>query len=182
MPICVASSGVHGLRRDGDVGPPIDVRVDHLGVVHAIQMIAGEDQVVVGVVAHEVPRGLAHGVGGALEPVRVLRRLLGGQDLDEARAEQVHAVGLADVAVERRRVELGQDEDAPDVRVQAVADRDVDQPVLAADRHGRLRAQLRERKQARSLTAAQNDCENLIIHGDSVCDGTPGASYRRRPV
>ena len=65
--------------------PPIDVRVDHLRVVHAVEMVAGENQVVVGVVAHEVARRLPHGIGRALKPVRVVGRLLGGQDLDEPR-------------------------------------------------------------------------------------------------
>ena len=60
-------------------------------VVHPVEMIAGENQVVVGVVAHEVARRLAHGVGRALEPVRVVGRLLGRQDLDEALAEQIDA-------------------------------------------------------------------------------------------
>jgi hypothetical protein len=52
------------------------------------------------------------------------------------------------VPVQRRRIELRQHEDPADVGVQAVADRDVDQPVLAGDRHGRLRAELRQRKEA----------------------------------
>jgi hypothetical protein len=42
------------------------------------------------------------------------------------------------VAVEGGGVELGEDEDALDTRMQAVADRNIDQAVLAADRHGRL--------------------------------------------
>ena len=72
----------------------IDVRVDQLAVVHAVEMIAGENQVVVGVVAGEVPRRLPHRVGGALKPVRVVRRLLGRQDFDEPVAEEIHPVGL----------------------------------------------------------------------------------------
>ena len=157
--------GGHRLRGDRDVGAPIDVRVDQLAVVHPVQVVAGENQVVVGVVAHEMARGLAHGVGRALKPVRVVGRLLGRQDLDESLAEEIHPVGLRDVPVERRRIELRQHEDPPDVGVQAVADRDVDQPVLAADRHRRLRSMLRERKQPRALAAAENERENFVVHG-----------------
>ena len=85
MPICVASVGVDGLRRDRDVGIAIHVRVDHLAVVHAIQVIAGEDQVVVGLVVLEVAarpaarRRQCPGTSGALG------RLLGREDLDEPR-------------------------------------------------------------------------------------------------
>src|SRR6476661_7978803 len=59
------------LRRDRDVGAAVAVRIDHLGIIHSIQMIAGEDEVEVGVVADEMARRLADGVSGALIPVRV---------------------------------------------------------------------------------------------------------------
>ena len=127
-----------------------------LAEVHAVEVVAGEDQVVVGVVAREVARRLAHRVGRALEPVGAVGRLLGGEDLDEAAREQVQPVGLRDVAVERRGVELRQHEDALEAGVQAVADRDVDQAVLAAERHGRLRAHVRQREEARAAPAAEN--------------------------
>ena len=42
--------GVHRQRRDGDVGVAIEVGVEQLRVVHAVQVIAGQNQVVVGVV------------------------------------------------------------------------------------------------------------------------------------
>ena len=73
------------MRGDGDVGVAIDVRVDHLAVVHPVQVIAGQDQVVVRLVVLEVAPRLAHRVGGALEPVGALGRLLGGENFDEPR-------------------------------------------------------------------------------------------------
>ena len=152
----------HGLRGDGDVGVALDVRLDQLAEVHPVEVIAGEDQVVVGVEALEVARGLAHGVGGALEPVRAVGRLLGGEDFDEALREHVEPVGLRDVAVERRRVELRQHEDPLEVGVQAVADRDVDQPVLAAERHRRLRAHVGQREEARAAAAAENQGQDVV--------------------
>ena len=152
----------HRQRGDRDVGVLVDMRVEQPPVVHAIEMIAGENQVVVGVVPPEVPRRLPHRVGRALKPARAVRRLLGRDDVDEPVRERIHAIGLRDVMVERRRVELRQHEDAPQVGVQAVADRHVDQAVLAADRHRRLRALLRERKEARSLAAAEDDREHVV--------------------
>ena len=83
MPICGRVVDGHRLGRDGDVGAALGVRLDQLRVVHPVQMIAGEDQVVVGVVLLEMARRLTHGIGGALKPVRVVGRLLGGEDLDE---------------------------------------------------------------------------------------------------
>ena len=138
------------------------MRLDELGEVHPVDVIAGEDQVVLGIDVAEVPRRLAHGVGRALKPLFALGRLLGGQDLDEAAREHVHPVGLRDVAVERRRVELRQHVDAFEAGVQAVAERNVDQPVLAADRHRRLRAMVREREQPRAAAAAEHDRQHVV--------------------
>jgi hypothetical protein len=101
-------------------------------------------------------------------PVRVVRRLFRGEDLDEPLAEQVHAVRLRDVAVEGRRVELRQDENAPDVGVQAVADRDVDEAILSPNRHSGLRTVLGEREQARALTAAEDERKYVVVHGYPV--------------
>jgi hypothetical protein len=139
------------------------VRVDNLRVVHAVEVIAREDHVVVGFVARNVARRLTDGVSRALEPVGVVRRLFGRQDFDEALAEQIHPVGLPDMPVERRGVELRQDEDAPDIGVQAIADRDVDEAVLAGDRDRRLRTKLGEREEPRALTAAEHERQNFIV-------------------
>ena len=155
------------LRRDRlggnrDVGPPLDVLLDHRRVVHAVQVVAGEDQVVLRVVIDEMPRRLSDRVGRALEPVRVVGRLLRREDLDEPAGEHVHPVRLGDVPVERCRIELGQHVDPPDVGVQAVADRHVDQPVLARDRHGRLGAEMSEGKQAGAASAPEDECEDVF--------------------
>ena len=154
--------GRHRLRGDRDVRVALDVRVDQLGEVHAVDVVAGEDQVVLGVDVAEVPRGLAHGVGRALKPLFAFRRLLGREHLDEAAGKHIHAVRLRDVPVERRRVELRQHVDPLEAGVQAVAERDVDQPVLAADRHRGLRSQVGERKQPRAAAAAEDDRQDVV--------------------
>ena len=154
----------HRLRRDRDVGVAFDVRVDQLAVVHPIEMIAGEDEVIVGVVADEMARRLADRISRPLIPVRIVRRLLGRQNFDRSLAERVHPVGLRDVPVQRRGIELCEHEDAPDISVQAVADRNIDEPVAAADRHRGLGSMMRERKQSRSLAAAQDDRQNFVVH------------------
>ena len=122
----------------------------------------------VGLVLRDVSDRLPDGVGRSLIPVRVVGRLLGREDLDEPAGEPVELVGVVDVAVERRGIELGQHEDAPDVGMQAPADRHVDQAVLAADRHRRLRPRCGERKQARSLAAAEDDGKRVADHEDRL--------------
>src|SRR5262249_60715263 len=92
-----------------------------------------------------------------------VRGLFGGENLDKPIAEQVHPVRLADVAVERRRIELRKNENPAHIGVQAVADWDIDQAIFAADRHSGLRAELRERKQPFALTAAKDERENFVV-------------------
>jgi hypothetical protein len=93
--------------------------------------------------------------------VGIVGRLFGGEDLDETSGKAVEPVGARDVAVERRGIELRQYKDATDVGVQASADRHVDQPVLAPDRHGGLGACRGEGKQPGPLTTAENDGERV---------------------
>ena len=161
------SSGLLGRNRGHrhrNVGHVAAVRLEHPREVHQVELVPGEDQHVAEVVVGEVALVLPHRVGGALEPVLALRCLLGGEHLDESAGEQVQPVGLRDVPVERCRVELREDEDAADVGVQAVADRHVDQPVLPADRHRRLRAMVGERKQTRAAAAAKDQREDFGVH------------------
>jgi hypothetical protein len=66
------------------------------------------------------------------------------------------------VMVQRRRVELREHEDAPQLGVQAVADGHVDQAVLAANRHRGLGALVRKGKEARSLTASEDDGKHVV--------------------
>jgi DNA-binding cell septation regulator SpoVG len=75
------------LRSDRDVGATIDVSVDHLRVVHSVQVIAGENQVVVRVVPDEMSRRLPHRVRRSLKPALAVGRLFSRQDFDEPVAE-----------------------------------------------------------------------------------------------
>jgi hypothetical protein len=122
-------------------------------------MVTREDDVVLSRMLAEVPRRLAYGVRCSLVPVRVVGCLLGRENLDEAAREAVQPVGVRDVPVERGRVELREYEDAADVSVQAPADRNVDQAVLAADRYRRFGSGGGQREKTRTLSAAEDDCE-----------------------
>ena len=60
------------------------------------------------------------------------------------------------MAMKGDRVILGQDGDFIYTGVQAIADRDIDEPVFAADGHGRLGAGLGERIEPGTLSAAHD--------------------------
>ena len=138
------------------------MRADEIGEVHAIEVVTSEDQVVVRLVLEEVAYRLTHGIRGALEPVRALRCLLGRQDLDEAIAEVIQPVGLRDMAIERRRVELREDKDASQLGVKAITDWDVDKTVPAADGYRRFRPHVRQREEPRTAPAAEDECQDGV--------------------
>ena len=172
----LAADGQHG---DGDVGLGGAVALGELAVVHAVELVAGEDEHLVVVALGDVAEVLADGVGGALVPVGGLVGLLGGEDLDEAAVEHVELVGVADVLVQADGQELREDVDAVEVAVDAVGDRDVDQAVLAGDGHGGLGAVFGERVEAGAAAAAEDQAED-VAHGrgglvrERAAGGRPG--------
>ena len=146
---------------DRDVGLILEMVAQHLPVVHAVHMIAGEDQHQVAAQARDDAQVLAHGVGGTLEPAFVVHRLLGSQDLHEAVRERIEFVGSDDVPVQRDRVVLREQEHPLHPGVDGVADRNVDQSILAGDRHRRLGAQPGQRVQTTASAPSQDDHDHI---------------------
>ena len=68
---------------DGHVGAALDVPRQHGGVIHLVDVVAGQDQHMLGAVAHQDVEVLVHRVGGALVPDVSSMPLLGGQEVDE---------------------------------------------------------------------------------------------------
>ena len=84
-------------------------------------------------------------------------RDIGLEHLDPARvAVQVPRPAQPDVVVERAGVVLGQDDDVGDVRVDAVRQREVDDPVLAPERDRRLGPDRGQDREALTLAAGQD--------------------------
>ena len=134
------------------------MRLHEGAVIHAVELIAGEDQHLVHIPALKQLLVLPHRIGGALKPAWAGGRLLSGKHFHEATAEAAgEVVGEAEVAVERLTVELGEHVDLLDPRVDAVAHRDVDQPVFSTQGHGRFGPGGGEGLQAGTGTAAQDD-------------------------
>ena len=100
-------------------------------------------------------------VRGALVPGGVGEGLFGGKDFDKAAGKMVEFVRLRDMAVERGGIELGEQINAPEMRIDAVGDRNVHQAVFARQGNCGLRAVARQRKQPRPLPPAHNDREDI---------------------
>ena len=122
------------------VGPMATVGGHERLVVHLVDVVAGQHKdCVAGCLPYDIEI-LEDCVGGASVP---LRDAASG----DIRLEHPNAAGVAvqvprpahaDVVVQGTWVVLGQDDDVVDVRVHAVGQREVDDPVLAAKRNGRL--------------------------------------------
>jgi len=115
------------------------VLLHHAGVVHLVDVVAGEDDDIfrffradgIDVLVYGVRRALVPGLGDALH---------GRQNFDEL-AEFIgdyRAPTLTNVAVERERLVLSKDVDVAKVRVDAVGQCDVDDAVLTRKRDGGL--------------------------------------------
>ncbi len=144
---------------DGHVRPPGAVGGHERLVVHLVDVVAGEDHDRVGRVVLDHVDVAEDGVGRAAVP-------LGDPAAGDVRLEHLDAAVVAvevprpaeaDVVVERAGVVLGEDDDVVDVRVHAVREREVDDPVLAAERDGRLGPDRREDRQALTFATGQDD-------------------------
>jgi len=154
--------GAHRGGGDGDLGPARHVALDEGADVHPEELVAREDEhQPVGVIV-EMQQVLPYGIGGPLVPLLPVGPLLRGQDLHEARREVVEPIALLDVTMQRAAVELGQDEDAAEIGVEAVADRDVHQPILPPEGNGRLGAVLGEGKETGPRSATQHDADHVL--------------------
>ena len=145
---------------DRDPRAARDVCLDHLGRVHPVDVVRTEDRDVVrSLVEDQVltleERVRAAGVPAAAEP------LLGRHGRDVLPEHAGQAPGLGDVAVQRVRLVLGEHTDAVQPAVHHVRQYEVDQAVVAAERHRRLGTVRRQRPQSLSLATGQDDAQHI---------------------
>ena len=135
--------------------------------VHAVDMIAAEDR-------HHVRVGLFHQVdvlvdrvGRSLVPGFVRRPHLRRHRDDELVLQ--HAAELpsfAQVLQQRLAAELRQHVDRINAGVNEVAQYEIDDAILPAERDGRLGPFLGQRKKAGTLATRQHDSQNAYAHSD----------------
>ena len=116
------------------------VCLNNITEVHPIQLIARENQHIVVVFVVEMLQIPTHCIRRALIPIIGLVRLLSGKDIHEAAAKLIQVVGVLDMPVEGSRMKLGKNKNTVYPRIQTVADRNIDQTILAGQRHRRFTA------------------------------------------
>ena len=165
---------------DGRRRAALAVDREHPRVVHLVDVIAREHDQMARVLAQDRVEVLIDRVGRAEIPV-LADALLRAEDLDEL-AELVgdDAPSHADVAAERERLVLQRDEDLAQARVDAVAEREVDDPVRTAEVDGRLGPLLGQRIETLARASRQNHDDDIVLHATLGLPIGPGILDLRR--
>jgi hypothetical protein len=140
-----------GQRGDGDIGTGVAVLLLHQGVVHLVDVVAGEDEDVLGFFRADGVDVLIDGVGCALIP-GLGDALHGGEDFNEF-AELIgdnRTPAFADVAIERQSFVLGHDVDMTQTGVDAVGKGYIDDAVLPGEGDSGFGSITSQRKKALS--------------------------------
>ena len=159
------------------------VEVQQFAVVHAVDVVAREDQHPLGLAPFQQVDVLVDRVGGALVPL-LADPVLGRDAVEELVrlvAEDVPAA--LQVLVQGERLVLGQHVDLPQVAVDAVAEGEIDDAVGAAEGHGRLGTVLGQRIEALPLAPGQDQGQGATGQVPARHECTP--SWRgaaRRPL
>ena len=154
------------LDRNGEGGVVGEVFAQHVGVIHLIDMVTGEDQNVFGVVVLDEGDVLIDGVGRSGKPRALLILLLVRRKDKDAAVGNVEVPGLAgaDVAVQLKRPILGQDTDGVDAGICAVGKRKVDDAILSAKGNAGLCHILCQSIKTRTLPAGEKHRNTALLH------------------
>ncbi len=102
--------------RERNIGAGLDMLAKQGTKIHSVKLIATENDVMVVRSFEEVTHVLPHGVGRPLIPLGAFRRLLRGEDVDEAARKIIELVARLDMAMERQAVELSQNVNRSEAR------------------------------------------------------------------
>jgi hypothetical protein len=147
---------------DGHVGLVLGVEGQHAAVIHLVDVVAGDDQNVLRVVAAKEVHVLEDRVGGALVPLVFVDLLLRRQELDElVEAPVEEAPAALDVADQAVRLVLGGDADLADAGIDAVGQREIEDAELAGERHRRLGAEVGQLLEPAAAATGEDDGESV---------------------
>ncbi len=155
-------------RADGDVRSGVYMLLEHFGVVHFVNVIAAQNEDVLRAFAADGINVLINGVRGAAIPLFAdahLRR----KNFDEfAEADDGRPSG-ADVTAEAERLVLRENENAAEMRVDAIGESDVNDAVRGAEGNGGLGAVACKRPEALALTTREKNDDGIahFRHGET---------------
>ena len=169
-------------RRDGERRARLDVLLDHLREVHAVDVVGTDDDDDLGLLVIDQVEALEDRVCAAEIPVLV-HALLGGHRGDVVAEDRRHAPGLGDVLVQAVGLVLRQHDDLEVAGVDDIGQGEVDESIDAAERHCGFGSVSRERHQPLALPTRQDDGQNLGVCA-SACHGSHprGRPLRKKRV
>ena len=154
----------YGHNAHREVGVVLNVRLEHLAVVHAIQVIARKNQDVLGVVGLDVVEVLRNGVGRARIPGAAGLRLVRRQDRHAAvAAVQIPRLAGTNIGMQQVGAILRQNAHRVDARVGAVGERKVDNAELATKANRRLSDLLGECPQSAALSSCEEHRDAFFL-------------------
>ena len=160
---CLAPWHLHD--GDGELCVLLLMEAQEVRVILLADLVAGQDDDILGVIAVNEGQVLIDGVGRALVPVRAGGLLVRRQNVNTAvQAVKVPRLAVADVLVQDEGLILGQDAHRVNVRIDTVGQREVDDTILSAKRNCRLGELLGQRVQTRALAACQDHCDHFFSH------------------
>ena len=134
-------------------------------VVLLADLVTGQDDHILGIVAVDEADVLVNGVCGALVPVGAVGLLVRGQGVHAAvQTVQIPGLAVADVLVQLLGLILGRNANGINIGVHAVGQREVHDAVLTAEGHRRFCRFLCQRVQARATSAGKDHCHNFFCH------------------
>ena len=137
-----------------DISGALLVERDHRPIVHAINMVTGKDENIVVAGLHNEVQVLVDRVGGALVPVRLPVPSIWLEYVNAALLPvQVPGFANADMLVQRVGAILCQHSDISDAGVDAIAQGEINDAILAGERNRRLGTLLGEETQSLSLAS-----------------------------
>src|ERR1700730_1007635 len=159
-------NGGHGNIRAG-----IDMLLEHAAVVHFVNVIAGENENVLRTLAADGINILIHRVGGALVPL-LRHSHLRRQYFDILAEARKRGPSRANVAIEAEGFVLREHEHAPQIRVDAIGKRDIDDAIESAERNRWLGTIARQRPQPFTLASRKKYSDGVahIGHGQTPGD------------
>src|SRR5688572_9232961 len=158
--------------RNRGVAVFLEMVAKHLRVIHLVDVVARQHDDVARHLARNRIEILVYGVGRAEVPM-LADTLLRGEEFDEFAELFGHDVPAhPDVTVERKRLVLGADEDPAQAGIHAIAEREIDNPVMPAEVNRGVCALFSERKKTFPGAASEQNDENVVEDHDQ---GSPRA-------
>ena len=134
--------------------------LEHPRIVHRVDVIAREDEHIVGIRHINEVKVLIDGICRAAIPVCSLLTRIRRQDKKPSVALiEIPCAARAEVLVQLKRTVLRQHADALNAGIHAVAQRKINDAVLPTERNGGLCDALRQCAEAAALPACQNHCQ-----------------------